>query len=64
MDNTWHARGTGQCPSDPRFTKYQNKNNKTTTLAVLILVAILYQDVEDILGVWGSGRVVRLDCRW
>ena len=63
MDNTWHARGTGQCPSDPRFTKYQN-NNKTTKLAVLILVAILYQDVEDILGVWGSGRVVRLDCRW
>ena len=20
MDNTWHARGTGLCPSDPRFT--------------------------------------------
>ena len=63
MDNTCHARGIGQCPSDPRFTKYQN-NNKTTKLAVLILVAILYQDVEDILGVWGSGRVVWLGCRW
>ena len=45
------------------FTKYQN-NKKTTKLVVLILVAILYQDVEDILGIWGSGRVVRLDCRW
>ena len=43
------------------FTKYQN-NKKTTKLVVLILVAILYQDVEDILGVWGSGRLVRLNC--
>ena len=21
MDNTWHARGTGLCPSDPRLQK-------------------------------------------
>ena len=27
MDNTWHARGTGQCPSDPRFTKIKKQQN-------------------------------------
>ena len=42
-------------------TVYKIKT-KITKMAVLILVAFFFQDVEDVLCVRGSGRVVRLDC--
>ena len=61
----WTTPGTPVGQDNVRRTHdLQNtKQQKDYKSGRLILVAILYQDVEDSLGVWGSGRV-RLDCRW
>ena len=48
----------------PRLYKIPKIAKKRQKLAGLVLVAILYQDVEDVLGVWSSGRVVWLGLGW
>mgnify|MGYP006957848582 CR=1 FL=1 len=59
MDNTWHARGTGLCPSDPRFTMDLAKQHELQKLPVPTrayrLVLFLFQYAEDILGGVGLG---------
>ena len=58
MDNTWHARGTGLCPLDPRL---KNEFQKITKMPLgVILVLLLFEDVADGLEIQGVCMVVRL----
>ena len=60
----WTTPGTPVGQDNVRRTRDLQNTKKDYKSDRLILVAILYQDVEDSLGVWASGRVVRLDCQW